>query len=109
MFLARRTTTFFVPICIPLSLCRATVAPELYIQNRMLINYSFWRRNSNALNGIKIFFSPQDMLRMHILLPAQLVGQTCEISYRTFRFGRIFAGFSVVDTNLPKQRQREIN
>lgn len=45
---------------------------------------------------------PHGMLQMRSLLPAQLVGQTCERSYRTFQFGRIFAGFSIVDTNWPE-------
>lgn len=60
------------------------------------IRFFFLKMN---FKKFQISHSHHDMLQMHNLWLGLLVGQTCERSYRTFQLDRIFAEFSIVDTN----------
>lgn len=50
-----------------------------------------------------------DTWQMHSLLLAQLVGRICGRSCRTFRFDRIFAQFSIVETDWSEKEMELIN
>lgn len=58
------------------------------------------RENSSWINTDAN--SPPDMWRTRSPWPVRLVGPTCGRSYQIYRFGRIFAEFSTVDTNWPE-------